>query len=161
MANLHHIAALLVATVLGSCGPDCSDSHLQEQAAEVVAENLNADADPSFKWNEVEDFGPNVRLLRGTVSMDGPAGARMNVPTTVRVWCNGSEPSEVTMIYMKDLFTKEFNEAGNDTALANSNRELHEAIQQGKRIMDSLQVASDSSHAQTQRFIDSLERANP
>lgn len=150
---------LAIAVLLFSCNKnECSPENVQKLASEAITANLNEGVNPMYRWTESELLG-DVYLIKGAVTLNGSDGARIDREAFARVWCNGSDASEVTMIDVEGLIRMKYsNEAGRDTALTSSQRTYDSEMAKIKASMDSLAAASEKAVQDSQHFLDSLNK---
>lgn len=152
------ILPLLTLLLLAACAAPCSSEGLRKTAEARINANLSPGLDPAYEWQADSAVGGNITLVRGEVTLNTLAGPRQQYRTICRVWCDGAEP-EATMVYVKNLMDREFNENGHDTLLTNGAKRMQQTVDSLKAAMDASQASYDSTLAASQHFLDSLEAA--
>lgn len=146
------VAAIVL---LISCNQySCDDRTLEDSAYQAILSELNEGTKATIEWESCEPVGDGVRLIKGYLKTDGLLGAKVSRRSVARVWCNGREPTVVTMLDVDGLIDKIYLDAGKDTLLIGQERDMKELIRRSTQSIDSALNAS-------QRLLDSIKALHP
>ncbi|MBK9275788.1 MAG: hypothetical protein IPM49_14785 [Flavobacteriales bacterium] len=156
MKTTHPVRPLLIVAFginMASCGTtSCDDKSVVNMVENEMIKHFNTNTDPVFVW-KIPKSGlaamaeNNIILLEGNATYNGNNGARKTGRAIARIYCNGIEPMQISMVTVYGLFDKRFVDT-KDTALTRSEEEFR---------IEYLKYQMDSLHRAHQR--DSLRRA--
>lgn len=102
------ILALVVGCTSGN-QRSCDDNSIVAMVEGEMRKHINKDVEPSFEW-EIPESGmastatDNIIIVEGYATYNGNNAARVKSRAVARVYCNGMDPIQVSLVTVHGLF---------------------------------------------------------